>query len=179
MCERHVLEEWVFPLFCFVNQFVRACYPLGMNTLREKIEHLAQRVAREEDVELYDIELLGKGKLVVRVYIDTARGVTLDECEKFSKHLSVLLDVENPIPGPYTLEVSSPGLNRRLRNLTDYEEHVGKLARVVTREKIDNRTFFIGRIRGVREGAVILVVDGIERTIPYEQIVRGNLEIEL
>lgn len=150
-----------------------------MNTLKEKIVQLAEEVARDEGVELYDVELLGKGKPIVRIYIDTARGVTLDECETFSKRLSVFLDVENLIPGPYTLEVSSPGMNRRLRNLKDYEENTGKLARIITKEKIENRTFFVGRIRGVRDGAVLLFVDGIEIAIPYEHISRGNLEVEL
>lgn len=150
-----------------------------MNTIREKIAQLAEDVAHDEGVELYDVEILGKGKPIVRIYIDTAQGVTLDECETFSKRLSVLLDVENLIPGPYTLEVSSPGMNRRLRNLKDYEGNTGKLARIITKEKIQNRTFFVGRIRGVRDGAVLLVVDGIEIAIPYEHISRGNLEVEL
>lgn len=147
--------------------------------MKQKIYHLAERIAEDEGVELFGIELLGKGKLLLRVFIDRDGGVTLDECERFSKNLSKLLDLENPIPGSYTLEVSSPGLNRPLRNLTDYEKNIGKLARIITKEKIEKQTFFVGRITGIHEETIMLRAGDRDLHIPFAVISRANLEIEL
>lgn len=150
-----------------------------MNTMRQKIFQLAEQVAEEQEVELFGIELLGKGKVLLRVFIDKDGGVTLDDCQRFSKSLGIALDVENPIPGSYTLEVSSPGLDRPLRNLKDYEKYMGKLARVITKEKIENRNFFIGRISGIHYGMIRLVVGEREMNIPVDNISRASLEIEV
>ena len=150
-----------------------------MNTMRQKIFQLAEQVAEEQGVELFGIELLGKGKVLLRVFIDKDGGVTLDDCQRFSKSLGIALDVENPIPGSYTLEVSSPGLDRPLRNLKDYEKNTGKLARVITKEKIGNRNFFIGRISGIHYGMIRLLVGEQEMNIPVDNISRASLEIEV
>jgi ribosome maturation factor RimP len=150
-----------------------------MNNVRQRVIRLAEQVAEEEGVKLFDVELLGKGKLLLRIYIDKDGGVSLDECERFSKSLGVVLDVENPIASSYTLEVSSPGMNRPLRNIKDYEMHIGKLARIVTKEKIDNQTFFIGRISAIHEGVVHLRAGEHDIYVPLENISRGSLEIEL
>jgi len=147
--------------------------------MRQKIFQLAEQVAEEEEVELFGIELLGKGKVLLRVFIDKDKGITLDDCERFSKSLAVVLDVENPISGSYTLEVSSPGLDRPLRNLQDYEKNMGKLARVITKEKIGNRNFFIGRISGIHHGMIRLLVGDQEMDIPVDNISRASLEIEV
>ena len=150
-----------------------------MNNVRQRVIRLAEQVAEEEGVELFDVELLGKGKLLLRIYIDKDGGISLDECERFSKSLGVVLDVENPIASSYTLQVSSPGMNRPLRNIKDYEMHIGKLARIVTKEKIDNQTFFIGRISAIHEGVVHLRAGEHDIYVPVENISRGSLEIEL
>jgi ribosome maturation factor RimP len=147
--------------------------------MRQKIFHLAEQVAEEQGVELFGIELLGKGKVLLRVFIDKDGGVTLDDCQRFSKSLGILLDVENPIPGSYKMEVSSPGLDRPLRNLKDYEKNTGKLARVITKEKIENRNFFIGRILGIHYGMIRLLVGEQEMNIPVDNISRASLEIEV
>lgn len=148
------------------------------NTMRQKIFQLAEQVAEEQEVELFGIELLGKGNLLLRVFIDKDAGITLDDCERFSKSLGIILDVENPIPGSYTLEVSSPGLDRPLRDLKDYEKNMGKLVRIITREKIENRNFFIGRIAGIHRGMIQLLVGEQEMSIPFTNISRASLEIE-
>lgn len=140
---------------------------------------MAEQIAEDQGVELFGIELLGKGKLLLRVFIDKEGGVTLDECEKFSKSLGLLLDVENPIPGSYTLEVSSPGLDRPLRNPQDFERNIGKLSRIVTREKIHNQNFFVGRISAIYDNAVRIRVDEHDIVIPWDIISRSSLEIEL
>jgi ribosome maturation factor RimP len=147
--------------------------------MRQKIFQLAEQVAEEQGVELFGIELLGKGKVLLRVFIDKDGGVTLDDCQRFSKSLGLVLDVENPIPGSYKMEVSSPGLDRPLRNLKDYEKNTGKLARVITKEKIENRNFFIGRILGIHYGMIQLLVGEQEMNIPVDNISRASLEIEV
>ena len=147
--------------------------------MRQKIFQLAEQVAEEQEVELFGIELLGKGNLLLRVFIDKDGGVTLDDCQRFSKSLGIVLDVENPIPGSYTLEVSSPGLDRPLRDLKDYEKNMGKLVRIITREKIENRNFFIGRIEGIHRGMIQLLVGEKEMSIPFTNISRASLEIEV
>ncbi|HZV47912.1 MAG TPA: ribosome maturation factor RimP [Thermodesulfovibrionales bacterium] len=147
--------------------------------MRQKIFQLAEQVAEEQGVELFGIELLGKGKVLLRVFIDKDGGVTLDDCQRFSKSLGIVLDVENPIPGSYKMEVSSPGLDRPLRNLKDYEKNTGKLARVITKEKIENRNFFIGRILGIHYGMIRLLVGEQEMNIPVDNISRASLEIEV
>jgi ribosome maturation factor RimP len=146
---------------------------------RQHILELARQVAGDHGVELFDLELLGKGKMLLRVIIDRTEGVTLDHCEKFSKSLSAVLDVENPIPGPYTLEVSSPGLDRPLRSLEDFEKYRGRCARIVTMDKIENRNFLSGRIEGVEDGLITLFVDDHSVIVPFDKISKARLEIEL
>ncbi len=150
-----------------------------MADLRNRVFSLAEQVAGEEGVSLFDIELLGKGKLLLRVIIDKKEGVTLDECERFSKSFEALLDVENLIAGPYTLEVSSPGLDRPLRNPSDFVDNLGKLARIITKEKIENQNFFVGRIKEVRGNDITISVNEREIVVPFESITKSRLEIEL
>jgi len=150
-----------------------------MSDVKQEIEDLAKRVADEQGVAVFDIELLGKGKLLLRVAIDKEGGVTLDDCEKFSKSLGALLDVEDVIHHTYTLEVSSPGIDRPLRSLGEFERNKGKLARIVTAEKIENRNFIVGRIAEVNDGLVTILVDDHAIDIPYEKIAKARLEIEL
>ena len=140
---------------------------------------LAKQVADEHGVELFDIELLGRGKMLLRAVIDKEGGVTLDDCERFSRSLSAILDVEDPLPRSYTLEVSSPGLDKPLRDMKDFQENSGKLARVITVEKIENQNFFIGRIKEVAHNFVTLMVSNREIAIPFEKISKAKLEIDL
>lgn len=146
---------------------------------KQKIKELATQVAEEHGVEIFDIELLGTGKILLRVIIDKEGGITLDECEKFSKSLGALLDIEDPIPGSYTLEISSPGLDRPLKNIRDFQISLGKLARIITTEKIENQNFFIGYISEINDDYVKLIVHGKEIKIPFEKISKARLEIEV
>lgn len=150
-----------------------------MDEIKKKVLKLAQQVAYDHSVELFDIELLGRGKLLLRVIIDREEGVTLNDCESFSRNLEALLDVENLIPASYTLEVSSPGLDRPLRSLKDFKKHTDKLARIITIEKIENQNLFIGRISGIDSNVVKLFVHGRELDIPFEKISKARLEVEL
>lgn len=141
---------------------------------------LGAPVADGQGVSIIDVEMTGGlRRPTVRVFIDKEGGVTLDDCERVSRGLSALLDVEDMIHTSYVLEVSSPGLDRPLKEIADFEKSVGKLARVITKESIDNRTFFIGRIQGVRGDDVLLKVgEGEVFEIPFDRISRARLEIE-
>ncbi|OGW55026.1 MAG: hypothetical protein A2Y81_04695 [Nitrospirae bacterium RBG_13_43_8] len=150
-----------------------------MDEIKKKIIKIAEKVADDQGVELFDLELLGRGKLLLRVIIDSEEGVSLNDCENFSRSFEALLDVENTIPASYTLEVSSPGLDRPLRGLEDFKKHVDKLARIITAEKIENQNLFIGRISDVNGNFVKLSVHGRELDIPFEKISRARLEVEL
>lgn len=150
-----------------------------MEVIKNKVSRLAEQVAEEQEVELFDIKLSGRYKLLLRVTIDKEGSVTLDDCERFSRNLEAILDVENPIPVSYTLEVSSPGLDRPLRELKDFEKNVGKLARIVTVEKIEDQNLFIGRISMVNSKSLRLLVNDREIDIPLEKILRARLEVEL
>lgn len=154
--------------------------------IRKKVLELAKEAAEIAGVELDDVELPGQvGRMIVRVTIDSDDGIGISDCEEVSRQLEALLDVEDPIPGSYTLEVSSPGLDRPLRKKKDFERFTGRLARVVTKEKIDNKTFFVGRISGIDGESVLLLLKGkagvADRVIevPFDKISKARLEIEI
>ncbi len=143
---------------------------------------MAGSVAREYGVQVVDIELAGSARRpTVKIFIDKEGGVTLDDCERVSRAVSAVLDVEDPIRTPYVLEVSSPGLDRPLRGLKDFESSVGKLARVITKEAIGGQTFFVGRIAEVKGNMIRLLIENKEKEeieVPYEKVSKARLEIE-
>jgi len=148
--------------------------------MKKKITELADSVAGQYGVDIVDVELAGSsGKPLIRIFIDKENGVTLDDCGKFSRALSALFDVEDPIPTSYILEVSSPGLDRPLKVIRDFERSIGKLVRIVTRTKIDEQYVFTGRLTRVEGENIILSFDDKEMEIPFDQISRARLEIEL
>ncbi|HSW64525.1 MAG TPA: ribosome maturation factor RimP [Dissulfurispiraceae bacterium] len=126
-----------------------------MITAHERVRELAAQAADDLQLELVSADFIGRGRRsLVRIVIDKDGGVTISDCEKMSRALEALLDVEDPIPGAYMIEVGSPGLDRPLATQRDFEKSVGKLARIVTSEQIANQTFFVGRITDVGEGWV-------------------------
>jgi ribosome maturation factor RimP len=149
------------------------------NDIKQKVLRLAKQVADEQGVEIFDIELLGKGKLLLRVIIDKEGGVTLGDCERLSKSLGTVLDVEDLFPGSYTMEISSPGLDRPLKGIKDFEKNVGRLCRIITIEKIENQNFFIGRITKINGNFIKFLVNGREIDIPFEKLSKAKLEVEL
>jgi len=129
------------------------------HTLGSRICELAEQVAGPMGMEIVLVEVRGEGKnAVVRTFIDQSSGISLDDCERFSKRFSVLLDVEDCIPFSYTLEVSSPGINRPLVKESDFQRFSGKNARVRTRFSIEGQKNFKGKIVGVTEGRLELEV---------------------
>jgi ribosome maturation factor RimP len=154
----------------------------------EKVRGAAERVAGSLGLEIFDVEWkVGKDRLL-RVYIDRlpgpqnpeGLGVTHKDCERVSEQLSVILDVEDLIPGPsYVLEVSSPGLDRKLIKPADYERFVGRLAKVWVTEPIENQNYFEGRLAGYADGKVKLSVRDREVAVPFSGIKKANLVVEL
>lgn len=154
-----------------------------MNPLEEKViddvREILDPLIQEEGLELVDIEYRreGRGK-VLRIYIDKEGGVTIGDCTKISRELGVLLDIHDVVPGPYTLEVSSPGLNRALKKPRDFERFKGRKVRIKTRSSIEGRVFFIGRLLDFTDNMASVDVDGRTYLIPYEEIERANLELD-
>ncbi len=147
--------------------------------IRKKVMKLAREATEIAVVELFDVELLGqRGKMIVRVSIDNEQGIGIKDCERVSRQLEALLDVEDPIQGSYTLEVTTPGLDRPLRDIEDFERFKGRQARVVTTERIANQTFFIGRIKSVKGDTIVLELENKEVEIPYKIVSKARLEIE-
>lgn len=150
--------------------------------VEQVLADLATQVADECGYELVEANLLGRGKkAIIKVFIDKEGGITLHDCEVFSRSFATLLDVEDPLAGPYTLEVSSPGLDRPLKNLHDFRKSVGKLVRIVTKEDISNRSFFVGRLTAVNGDILRLSIadSGEEIALPLASIAKARLEIEL
>ncbi|PKL50414.1 MAG: ribosome maturation factor RimP [Nitrospira bacterium HGW-Nitrospira-1] len=151
-----------------------------MEDMKKNIMELADSIAGQYAVDIVDVELAGSSrKPLIRIFIDKQNGVTLDDCGKFSRALSALFDVEDPIPTAYVLEVSSPGLDRPLKALRDFQRSIGKLARIITRAGLEKRNIFTGRITGVAGENITLSFDDKEMEIPFDQISKARLEIEL
>ena len=153
--------------------------------LKERVFNLVSRVAEDCRFELVDMKLSAVGrKTSIRVDIDKDGGITLDECAVFSRRLEAFMDVEDPVPGSYILEVSSPGLDRPLKRLEDFEKCRGRLVRIATKEMIDNQSFFTGRISGVSGETLKLTISGKkgvlrEIDIPCSIVSKANLEVEI
>ncbi len=154
----------------------------------EKIRQAAERVARSLGLEIFDVEWkIGKQRLL-RVYIDRlpgpqnpeGLGVTHKDCERVSEQLSVILDVEDLVPGPsYVLEISSPGLDRKLIKPADYERFVGRLAKIWLNEPVEKQAYLEGRLAGYADGVVKVTVRDRELAVPYAGIKKANLVVEL
>ncbi len=126
--------------------------------------------------ELVGIEHLSQGKYsMLRIYIDHEDGINVDDCAEVSRQVSAVLDVEDPIKGEYTLEVSSPGLDRPLFSEEHFHRYSGSLADIRLRVPFEGRRKFKGRLHGVEQGKVLIEVDGVEYVIPLNDIEKANL----
>jgi ribosome maturation factor RimP len=150
-----------------------------------QVTFLAQPILDSMGLELVDLEFQRQGRNhILRLYIDKPEGVTLDDCADLSRELSLVLDVEDTIPGQYSLEVSSPGLNRPLKKLEDYIKFTGRLAEIKTvelmaDEKGSRRKTFLGTIKSVEDQVIVMhLKEGAMARIPLEQIAKANLEFE-
>jgi ribosome maturation factor RimP len=153
----------------------------------EQVRAVAARVAASYGLDIFDVQFRREAAgMVLRIRIDrpgpasTAEdSVSVDDCAAVSRDLSAVLDVEDIVPTAYTLEVSSPGLDRPLRTVDDFRRFAGRRAKVVMREAVDGQTFFKGRLGGVEDGRVIIDAEDRRRhLVPIGIIRRANLEIE-
>ncbi|MBS1854813.1 MAG: ribosome maturation factor RimP [Acidobacteria bacterium] len=146
-----------------------------------KIEEVARRVAGSEGLEIVEVEVKGGGnQRLVRIAIDKPEGVTHGDCELVSQQVGTILDVEDIVPGGrYTLEVSSPGIERKLLKPQDYERFQGKKARITLRDAVDGRRNWEGTLAGIAGDAVMVETEpGKTRQFPFEQIQKANLKFE-
>src|SRR5215471_16876934 len=122
-----------------------------------KIEEIAERVARSEGIEVVEVELKGGGRnQLLRISIDKPAGVSHADCELISLQVGTILDVEDVVPGHYTLEVSSPGLERKLLKPRDYERFQGRKAKLTLREPVENQRHWEGILAGFSDGVISL-----------------------
>jgi ribosome maturation factor RimP len=124
----------------------------------DHIREITERVAASQGLEVVEVELRGGGKArMLRVTIDKPAGVTHEDCANVSRELGTILDVEDAVPGgSYTLEVSSPGLDRKLLKASDYERFAGSRVKLMTREPIEGSRHFEGRLHGIQDGRIRL-----------------------
>jgi ribosome maturation factor RimP len=153
--------------------------------LVSRMKEIAEPLVASLGIELVDIEYKREGRaMVLRLLIDRAGGLTLDDCATVSREFSEILEVEDFIQAHYTLEVSSPGLNRPLRKAADYERYQGRLVRIKTFELLPDdagnpRKTFVGELRGLENGVVRLkLTEGQTAGIPLDKVAKANLEFE-
>lgn len=165
---------------------------MELNNIKQKIYDLTNQIIEGKSIEIFNIDVLSIGKkTIIRITIDKERGVTIKDCEYVSRQMEALLDVENLIPTAYMLEVSSPGIDRPLKKIQDFEKNIGKLSRIITTEKTNDQTFFIGRITDVGQDWIRIKKEypkninkknfsneEVDIFIPFDKISKARLEIE-
>ena len=148
----------------------------------QAVRPVAERITTARELELVDVEVQpGTDGTIVRLYVDKEGGIGLDDLQAVSEEVAVVLDAEDPIDTAYTLEVSSPGLDRPLRTEDDFLRFAGRLARLESRDEIGGRRRWTGRIVGVEAGEVTLRLEregGVLARVPLAKVQRGRLEVE-
>lgn len=165
--------------FCFYGK------NMVTNDVVNSIETIAQPIAQALSLELVEVEFKREGRqMVLRIFVDREGGITLDDCAAFSRELSTVLDIEDTVPGNYTLEVSSPGLNRPLKTVSDYERFSGRLVKIrtfapVADEDGNLRKTFLGDLLGMENDLICLKLrEGQRAKIPLSAVAKSNLEFE-
>ena len=147
---------------------------------RADLDHLLAPAVLATGSELLGCDFLSQGKhSILRVYIDRPNGVNIDDCEAASRQISALLDVEDPIKSEYTLEVSSPGLDRPLFTLAHYHQAKGSAVKISLRSPIERQRNFTGTISDVRETEIVLQNEGEELCLPFTEISKANLIVNV
>ena len=164
-------------------EWAKAHFFVGMKeAVASKIEEVAQRVTESEGLELVEVEVKGggAGHRLVRIAIDKPAGVTHADCENVSHQVGTILDVEDLVPGGrYTLEVSSPGVERKLLKPQDYQRFQGKKAYITLREPLDGRRHWEGTLAGIEDGIVVLQT-APDQTVrfAFDQVQKAHLKFE-
>ncbi len=147
----------------------------------ERVRDIAGRAAGTKGIELVHVDMAGtKRDAVLRIYIDKEGGVTLEDCSIVSRDVEAVLDEEDFIPSRYVLEVSSPGIERELYSLSDFERFSGRLIKLKTKEAVEGQKTFVGILIGV-DGNIITIDDRTQGTISvdYTNVDKANLKIDL
>lgn len=145
-----------------------------------RLQDLIEPVVTALGYELVGVVYVPQGRhSLLRVYIDSAVGITLDDCERVSHQVSGVLDVEDPVTGQYQLEVSSPGLDRPLFSVEHFVRFTGRCAKLRLHTPLNGRRNFTGVLSGVRDGQVVIVDDGAEFALPFESIDKAQLVPEI
>ena len=146
----------------------------------DKVREIAERVARSSGLEVVDVELRGGGKArMLRLVIDKPGGVTHEDCANMSREVGTILDVEDVIPGAsYTLEVSSPGLDRKLSKAADFERFVGSRVKLTTYSPVDGGRHFEGKLEAFADGKLTIDMSAAKKK-PKAELVAKKIEVEL
>jgi ribosome maturation factor RimP len=154
---------------------------MASSSVADRVQAIAERVAIDHGLELVHAEVAGPdNKPIVRIFIDKPNGVTHQDCSEVSLHVGTVLDVEDFIHASYTLEVSSPGIERGLYKRQDYERFAGSLAKLRTRKPINGQRNFRGRLLGI-DGEDIFIEDRTSGRVrvPFEVVAKANLEMDV
>ena len=145
---------------------------------QEGLLELIFPVVEANGYDLWGIEFrpYGGGQMLLRVYIDHESGISVEDCEKVSRELSRMLDVEDPIRGEYVLEVSSPGLNRRLFFIEQYHHFCGERVQIKTQHLLGGRRNFKGLLAGVEDEIIKVKENDVLYAIPFKEILTANIE---
>jgi ribosome maturation factor RimP len=148
---------------------------MGQGVDKERLLGLLEPAVAAMGFELADLDAHFGRRGLLRLYIDRPGGVTLDDCQRVSEQIGALLDVEDPLPGRYVLEVSSPGFDRRLRTPAHFERFGGERVRIELKDPLDGRRNFLGRLAGVEGAVVVLEVEGELKRLPMDEIAVARL----
>lgn len=154
---------------------------MSVDPVVAQVWEMVSSVAADEGMEVVDIEFLpegSRGGRVLRLYLDKEGGPTVDDLTRVSRQLSERLEDSPEVPGPYTLEVSSPGINRALKKVDHFARYVDKKVRVRTRDMIEGRRSFLGVLKEVTQDEIVVAQDGREYHIAFSLIEKANYEHE-
>ena len=173
------LKKWALPTFFVVlNSNKKMTFEERKKEIVNKVTHLVKPLAEYNDIELVLVEFVkGPRGNILRLVIDKDGGVTLDDCTRISRVVSDLLDVHDPVPGSYSLEVSSPGINRPLVKKDDYNKFSGEKVLIKLAEPLEGRKKFKGVLRGIINDDVVIESSGQKFYLPYSLIIKARLDI--
>lgn len=151
-----------------------------MASIQERLTDLLAPVVTSLGCELWGIEYIAQGRMsMLRIYIDKEEGISVEDCARVSRQAGSVLDVEDPIRSEYTLEVSSPGMDRPLFKLQQYQGSIGENIALRLRMAFDGRRKFTGLLKGIEDDHIVLEVDNEEYVLPFESIDKANIVPQL
>jgi ribosome maturation factor RimP len=146
--------------------------------MQDELVQLLSPTIIDMGYELWGCEYLSQGKhSLLRIYIDKSDGIGIEDCQKVSRQVSALLDVEDPIPGNYSLEISSPGNPRPLFSCWQYQRYIGQVVQLKTYKSVNGKRRFSGIIVSASESSVILDINSEHKELLYSNIVKANLTV--